>query len=177
MVQLLSPSVLTILLCISSQSLAAPGTTSCTVNSGQNGVCISTGSCSSGGGHSEAGHCPGAADIQVSHLLSHQFPKILTIYVVLHIRLLLCRQCPWSLPAHRLLLWRYQHSRPLSWPSRYSMLHLWQLQRFWSIWYLPVYKHVLRHENSRPLPWPRRRSMLHQGQRRWRRWQLWCARC
>lgn len=60
--------------CGLSAVLAAPGAevpalfardTTCTVNSGQGGVCISTSSCSSSGGHSEAGHCPGAADIQV----------------------------------------------------------------------------------------------------------------
>ncbi|QDS76536.1 hypothetical protein FKW77_006119 [Venturia effusa] len=38
--------------------------TACSINSGQNGVCISTASCKSGGGKSEAGHCPGSADIQ-----------------------------------------------------------------------------------------------------------------
>ncbi|RFU25668.1 hypothetical protein B7463_g10670, partial [Scytalidium lignicola] len=59
---------LTALLTISSQALAAPGLfereTLCTVNSGQAGVCISTSSCHSSGGSSQAGHCPGAADIQ-----------------------------------------------------------------------------------------------------------------
>jgi hypothetical protein len=42
----------------------APSTTSCKVNSGESGTCISTSSCSAQGGQSEAGHCPGAADIQ-----------------------------------------------------------------------------------------------------------------
>jgi hypothetical protein len=37
---------------------------SCTIDSGQKGECISTSACSTQGGHSEAGHCPGAADIQ-----------------------------------------------------------------------------------------------------------------
>ncbi|MCJ1264543.1 hypothetical protein MMC22_004415 [Lobaria immixta] len=40
------------------------GATSCKTKSGLSGTCISTSTCSSGGGKSEAGHCPGAADIQ-----------------------------------------------------------------------------------------------------------------
>jgi len=58
---------------LSPQVFAAPGVpvpalfardTACTINSGQSGICISTSSCASSGGHSEAGHCPGAANIQ-----------------------------------------------------------------------------------------------------------------
>lgn len=41
------------------------GAGSCTASSGLKGTCISTSSCSSSGGKSEAGHCPGAANIQV----------------------------------------------------------------------------------------------------------------
>ncbi|EON68726.1 hypothetical protein W97_07984 [Coniosporium apollinis CBS 100218] len=37
---------------------------SCTFNSGQLGTCISTAECNAQGGTSEAGHCPGAANIQ-----------------------------------------------------------------------------------------------------------------
>jgi len=36
----------------------------CTNNAGINGECVSTSSCSSAGGTSEAGHCPGATNIQ-----------------------------------------------------------------------------------------------------------------
>ncbi|KUJ19003.1 lysozyme-like protein [Mollisia scopiformis] len=36
----------------------------CTINSGQKGECILTSTCSSQGGTSQVGHCPGAADIQ-----------------------------------------------------------------------------------------------------------------
>jgi hypothetical protein len=42
----------------------APSPTSCTVNSGESGTCISTGSCASQGLQSELGHCPGPTDIQ-----------------------------------------------------------------------------------------------------------------
>ena len=42
----------------------APSTVSCKANSGESGTCISTSSCAAQGGKSEAGHCPGAADIQ-----------------------------------------------------------------------------------------------------------------
>ncbi|KAK3312384.1 lysozyme [Apodospora peruviana] len=38
--------------------------TSCTLNAGQTGTCISTSACASQGGTFEAGHCPGASDIQ-----------------------------------------------------------------------------------------------------------------
>lgn len=60
---------------ISPKVFAAPGPvvpalfvrdTTCTINSGQGGVCISTSSCSSSGGQPEAGHCAGDADIQVN---------------------------------------------------------------------------------------------------------------
>ena len=37
---------------------------SCTVNSGASGTCISTSDCATQGGSSEAGHCPGASNIQ-----------------------------------------------------------------------------------------------------------------
>ncbi|KAI9771410.1 MAG: hypothetical protein M1839_002800 [Geoglossum umbratile] len=50
----------------------APGTPgtpgspdTCKVNSGASGQCISTSDCAAAGGKSEAGHCPGAANIQV----------------------------------------------------------------------------------------------------------------
>lgn len=67
-------------------ALAATTATGCSINSGQNGVCISTGSCKSGGGKSEAGHCPGAADIQVykSSKIIGKFR--LTMQTVLHLR-------------------------------------------------------------------------------------------
>lgn len=39
---------------------------SCKIGNGTRGTCISTAACSSNGGTSEAGHCPGAANIQVS---------------------------------------------------------------------------------------------------------------
>ncbi|KAE8447053.1 hypothetical protein EG329_011188 [Mollisiaceae sp. DMI_Dod_QoI] len=42
----------------------SPAVDSCTINSGQKGECILTSTCSSQGGKSEAGHCPGATDIQ-----------------------------------------------------------------------------------------------------------------
>jgi hypothetical protein len=54
--------------CVTAQSLvgrAGPYDTPCQLKSGQNGVCIPTSNCSSGGGTSSAGFCPGAADIQV----------------------------------------------------------------------------------------------------------------
>ncbi|EON68222.1 hypothetical protein W97_07480 [Coniosporium apollinis CBS 100218] len=38
--------------------------TGCTINSGQKGECVATATCRGAGGRSEAGHCPGAADIQ-----------------------------------------------------------------------------------------------------------------
>jgi lysozyme len=59
---------------ISSTAIAAATASGCSINNGQNGVCISTGSCKSGGGKSEAGHCPGAADIQVHHLFPFDLP-------------------------------------------------------------------------------------------------------
>ncbi|KAM7218178.1 Lysozyme-like domain containing protein [Rhypophila decipiens] len=37
---------------------------SCTFNTGQSGTCMSTTDCASQGGSSEAGHCPGASNIQ-----------------------------------------------------------------------------------------------------------------
>lgn len=39
---------------------------SCKIESGQAGTCVSTSSCKSSGGSSQAGHCPGPTDIQVS---------------------------------------------------------------------------------------------------------------
>ena len=39
----------------------------CKIGNGTLGTCISTSDCSGNGGTSEAGHCPGAANIQVSH--------------------------------------------------------------------------------------------------------------
>ena len=41
---------------------------SCKIGNGTHGTCISTADCSSNGGTSEAGHCPGATNIQVSYL-------------------------------------------------------------------------------------------------------------
>jgi hypothetical protein len=46
-----------------SNTATAP-VTQCTANNGLFGTCISTSSCSDQGGISEAGHCPGAANIQ-----------------------------------------------------------------------------------------------------------------
>jgi len=62
----------TLLLCLITLLNSALGVTNdqivfldgCTIDSGQKGECISTSSCSTQGGHSEAGHCPGAVDIQ-----------------------------------------------------------------------------------------------------------------
>ncbi|KAF3770111.1 family 24 glycoside hydrolase [Cryphonectria parasitica EP155] len=39
-------------------------TTTCTISTGHDGICVSTTSCASGGGTSTPGFCPGAADIQ-----------------------------------------------------------------------------------------------------------------
>ena len=47
-----------------------PTPTACTINSGQSGTCISTSACASQGWKSEAGHCPGATDIQCCYKLS-----------------------------------------------------------------------------------------------------------
>lgn len=43
-------------------------TSSCKTGNGTLGTCISTSDCSSNGGTSEAGHCPGTSDIQVSSI-------------------------------------------------------------------------------------------------------------
>ena len=48
-----------------SSPVSSSSVTSCKIKGGLSGRCISTSACSSGGGNSEAGHCPGAADIQV----------------------------------------------------------------------------------------------------------------
>lgn len=50
---------------------------SCKIGSGTLGTCISTADCSSNGGTSEAGHCPGAANIQVSF-----FPLIFHVRII-----------------------------------------------------------------------------------------------
>jgi lysozyme len=69
MVRLSSAFVAAILLFASSTVLAAPGSTSCEINSKQDGVCLATASCRSSGGTSQAGHCPGGTDNQVPHSL------------------------------------------------------------------------------------------------------------
>jgi hypothetical protein len=108
---------------IFSTALAATTASGCSISNGQNGVCISTGSCNSSGGKSQAGHCPGAADIQV-HLL---LPFILidrktdTMNKVLHLRQLYCLRCCRTLPAHKLMQSQIDR-RTMPWPIRYSML-------------------------------------------------------
>lgn len=56
-------SLLSLLLLLTPISQTASPPT-CTTTSGQSGLCISTATCSSGGGVSEAGHCSGASNIQ-----------------------------------------------------------------------------------------------------------------
>ncbi|CZR55764.1 uncharacterized protein PAC_05652 [Phialocephala subalpina] len=58
----MKPSLSIYLLTLLSATSALADT--CTVNSGQKGECISTSTCSSQCGKSEAGHCPGATNIQ-----------------------------------------------------------------------------------------------------------------
>ncbi|KAH6683965.1 lysozyme [Halenospora varia] len=60
----LTPTLLAILLSLTTHALAAPGTTTCEITSGQKGLCVATASCKSSGGKSEAGHCPGGIDNQ-----------------------------------------------------------------------------------------------------------------
>lgn len=58
----LCPTLLLLLLLTTPSTAATPQT--CTIASGQTGVCISTSTCASGGGVPEAGHCPGSSDVQ-----------------------------------------------------------------------------------------------------------------
>ena len=60
---------------------------SCTVKNGQVGECISTSTCSSQGGKSEAGHCPGSTDTQVGIYYRTQ-QSLSNSGTVLYIRLL-----------------------------------------------------------------------------------------
>jgi hypothetical protein len=131
MVQILSSSVVALLLCISSQGLAAPGTTGCTINSGQKGICMATASCKSSGGASQAGHCPGGVDNQVfsqSNLLT--VSSNLGNCTVLHVRSLHRQWCQRSLPADRRLRW-HKHARSLPWSDKYSMLYQKGYRRRW----------------------------------------------
>lgn len=69
------------------QKLSDEGT--CKIGNGTIGTCMCTTECAGKGGKSEAGHCPGAADIQVSYsfdLLSFSPDKS----IVLHVRVLQC---------------------------------------------------------------------------------------
>lgn len=54
-------SLLTILFTTPSNAATAP---TCTITSGQAGLCLSTTACTQGGGVPEAGHCSGASNIQ-----------------------------------------------------------------------------------------------------------------
>jgi lysozyme len=62
MLKMRVPHIISLILLTQHSLAAAPPT--CTITSGQSGICISTSSCSSSGGVSEPGHCSGASNIQ-----------------------------------------------------------------------------------------------------------------
>lgn len=111
-------------------TIAATTATGFSINSGQSGVCVSTGSCKSGGGESEAGHCPGAADIQVGRH-AHPFKTAdafgLTLRLVLHIWRLYCLGCRRTMSANKLLQ-RHIDTRIMSRSNWLSVL-----PRFWRL--------------------------------------------